>query len=212
MTLINLSNQVIALAGVYQACHQVKKVAWAGHCEEHLLDTAVGSVFKIDAASLDDVYGGRCNIRHGLEILARELDPQAEKRDSELTHYVLKLLSIEKKLTRRPNIGETIRRALSTATTQLQHFGHRHPNTLAALADIYQQTISQLQPRILVSGERLHLTNENNAAKIRTLLLAGLRSMVLWRQCGGTRLGFLLQRRHYFHEANSLLASSEQAG
>jgi high frequency lysogenization protein len=206
MSLNNLSNQVIALAGVYQACHQVKSVAWQGRCEPSALATAISSIFKIDADSLDDIYGGRQNIMQGLQILARELNPQTPRPDSELTRYVLSLLSVEKKLAKQPSIGEYIRNGIAGATTQLNHFGHQHPNTLAALADIYQRTVSQLHPRIMVNGERLHLSNENNAAKIRTLLLAGLRSMVLWRQCGGTRLRFLMQRKHYFHEANSLLA------
>jgi high frequency lysogenization protein len=206
MTLNSISNQVIALAGVYQACHQVKSVAWQGQCETCALDTAVESVFKIDAASLDDVYGGRQNVLQGLRILARELDPGTPQPDRELTRYVLSLLSIEKKLAKQPGISEAIGNAIAAATTQLNHFGHQHPNTLAALADIYQRTVSQFRPRILVNGERLHLSNENNAAKIRALLLAGLRSMVLWRQCGGNRLRFLLQRKTYYHEANSLLA------
>ncbi|MBN1379379.1 MAG: high frequency lysogenization protein HflD [Gammaproteobacteria bacterium] len=210
MTIKNLSNQVIALAGAYQACQQVKSVAWQGRCESDVLDTAVGSVFKVNAASLDAVYDGQGNIRHGLQILAHELDSRTARPDSELTRYVLNLSSIERKLTRQPNIAATIRQAIAGATTQLQHFGSQHPNTLAALADIYQRTISQLKPRVMVNGERIHLSNENNVTKIRTLLLAGLRSMVLWRQCGGTRLGFIIRRRHYFHEANSLLAANPE--
>jgi high frequency lysogenization protein len=208
MALKNFSNQVLALAGVFQACDQIKKIAWHGQCEADVLDTAVESVFKIDAASFDDIYGGCCNIQHGLRILARETDPQTGRPDNELVRYLISLLSIERKLTRQHAVGETIRKAINEANTQLQHFGKQHPNTLAALADIYQRTISQLTPRIMVSGEQIHLTNENNAAKIRTLLLAALRSIVLWRQCGGNRISFLLQRRKYFHESNSLLASS----
>lgn len=207
MSLNTLSNQVISLAGVYQACAQVKSVAWRGHYEPCLLDTAVDSIFKLDAENMDDVYGGRDKVRYGLEIMARELNPTAVKVDQELTRYVLNLLSIEKKLSRKPDLTERIRKAISAATTQLEHFGKQHPNTLAALADIYQRTISQIKPRIMVDGERIHLSNESNASRIRTLLLAALRSMVLWRQCGGNRLKFLIRRREYFHEASSLLAS-----
>lgn len=202
-----LTEQVIALAGVYQACREVKNVAWKGRCETAVLDTAVGSVFKIDADSAADVYEGRHNVDGGLKLLTEEFDPGASRADTELTRYVLSLFAIEKKLSKHPELLTLIREAIDKAGTQLEHYGTDHPNTWAALADIYQRSVSALTPRIMVHGEQVHLSNETNAAKIRTLLLAALRSVVLWRQCGGSRLAFLLYRRQYFNEAKNLLAA-----
>lgn len=207
MNTTSLSNQVIALAGAYQACKEVKNIAWKGSHEPAVLDTAVNSIFKIDAVDVDDVYRGRRNIDRGLRVIAEQFNPQTDQADTELTRYILSLFVIEKKLTKRTELVDTIRQSIDKATTQLDHYGLDHPNTWAALGDIYQNSVSSLTPRIMVNGERLHLSNETNAAKIRTLLLAALRSVVLWRQCGGSRLGFLFNRRNYFREANSLLAS-----
>ena len=47
----------------------------------------------------------------------------------------------------------------------------------------------------MVSGEPHHLSDPKNANKIRALLLAGMRSAVLWRQLGGNRLQLLLARK-----------------
>jgi high frequency lysogenization protein len=173
-----------------------------------VLDTAVNSIFKIDARDVDDVYSGRRNVDPGLQVMAGEFNPQGDQADTELTRYILSLFVIEKKLTKRGELVDMVRRSIDKATTQLEHYGTDHPNTWAALADIYQHSVSSLTPRIMVNGEQLHLANETNAAKIRTLLLAALRSVVLWRQCGGSRLGFVFNRRNYFREANSLLASA----
>jgi high frequency lysogenization protein len=47
----------------------------------------------------------------------------------------------------------------------------------------------------MVKGEPTRLTETGVANQIRALLLAAMRSAVLWRQCGGTRLGLLLGGR-----------------
>lgn len=206
MSLKTFSNQVLALAGIYQACAQVKSLAWHGRCEAAVLDAALGSVFKVNPRDIDDVYGGNGRVNDGLRVVAAQFDPQALDTDIELTRYVLSLLAIEKKLRRRPALLQQLRDSIHRAGTQLLHFGTSHPNTWSALAEIYQGTISTLTPRVMVNGDRLHLGNETNVAKIRALLLAAIRSAVLWRQCGGTRMSFLLNRRNYYHEANNLLA------
>ena len=56
-------------------------------------------------------------------------------------------------------------------------------------------TVSTLQPRVMVNGDPARLADGAIANQIRALLLAGMRSAVLWRQCGGTRLGLLFGRR-----------------
>lgn len=207
MRLDTLTNQVKALAGVYQACYQVKTLAWQGQCEVGALDTAIGSIFKLDANDLNDVYGGDKQLDRGLEILCSQFNPEESHPDIEITRYVLNLFAIERKLSKSNNMLTSLQEAIERAKTQLTHYGINHPNTWASLADIYQTTISTLKPRILVNGERLHLSNDTNVTKIRSLLLAALRSVVLWRQCGGTRFNFLINRRNYYHEASNLLAS-----
>jgi high frequency lysogenization protein len=207
MDLKNLKNQVLALAGVYQACQQVKKTAWKGQSDAAQLDTVLGSVFKLDSANIDDVYGGRHRLNEGLDLLANELDPQTSSHDLEIARYVIALLALHKKLMKRDDLIKIVRDGIESANTQREHYGINHPNTWAALGDIYQKSISSITPRIMVNGERAHLSNTDNAAKIRALLLAGIRSAVLWNQCGGSRLLFAFNRRNYFLEARSLLAS-----
>ena len=81
---------------------------------------------------------------------------------------------------------------------------------IGAIAETYQRTISELSPRIMVNGEQIHLTNLENANKIRALLLAGIRSVVLWKQCGGSRFKFFFTRGKILAEAQQLLKESTQ--
>ena len=80
---------------------------------------------------------------------------------------------------------------------------------LARLADSYATTVSQLQPRIMVQGKPEYLNTPANANRIRALLLAGMRSAVLWRQLGGNRLRLLWTRKHIVRCAQGLLEAGE---
>jgi len=48
---------------------------------------------------------------------------------------------------------------------------------------------------VLVKGNSQTLAQPDTAALVRALLLAGTRSAVLWRQCGGSRWRLLFERR-----------------
>ncbi len=123
----------------------------------------------------------------------------------DITRYVISLLHLEKKLKKNKAMTDQIASGLENAKNQMEYFSLSHENVLANLGNIYQETISTLLPRILIQGEQNFLSQQNNANKIRALLLAGIRSAVLWRQCGGNRLQFLLGRKKYLHTAQELI-------
>jgi len=79
-----------------------------------------------------------------------------------------------------------------------------------ALAYGYQQTLSQLKPRVMVSGEQRYLSEQRNSDRIRALLLAGVRSALLWRQAGGVRWKLLFVRSSLQREARRLRESIAQ--
>jgi len=77
---------------------------------------------------------------------------------------------------------------------------------IANLAGIYADTVSQIPPKIMVSGDSSVLSNPDNADKIRAILLAGIRSAVLWAQLGGNRWQILFNRRTFIEQARRLLS------
>lgn len=201
-----LTNQTIALAGLTLAVHLVQSIAKTGSADNENMEVSIGSVLKINADDVPDVFGGLENLKTGLRLLDRQLGGP-DVIDAELARYAASLIFLESKLRSRPQMLETIRTGVEKATAQAAHFGAAHENVLANLAAIYQETISQLRPRVMVQGEPTHLTDPANAGKIRALLLAGIRSAVLWRQCGGSRWKFLLYRRKMREEVRRLLKS-----
>ncbi len=199
-----LENRVLALAGVFQASSLVKQVAYRGLADSAPLTVCIESIFAIDADNVESVYGSRRGLATGFNSLRRELARQGQSRDLETVRYVVNLLHLERKLMRRPPMLLSLRQGIETAAAQAEHFSSTHPNVIASLADLYTRTVSTLSPRIMVKGEPSILSNPDNAARIRALLLAGIRSTVLWRQCGGTRLNLLIGRRRILETAERL--------
>jgi len=197
-------DRCIALAGVFQAAHLAAQVAEQGMADSRAMEASIHSLFKIDADSVEDVFGGLDGIETGLRLIQRQL---GEKRadNVHVTQYVISLLHLERKLGKNPAMLGQIREGIELASSRSEHFHQLHTNIIAQLADIYSNTVSKLQPRIMVQGEPLHLQNSENVNRIRALLLAGIRSALLWRQCGGSRWQILLKRKQLAAEARRLL-------
>ena len=205
MSLISLSNQTIALAGIAQACSLVRQLATTGNCDQEAMAASIGSVLKIDSDSVADVFGGLTGVRHGLEQLDRQLTSRVAA-NPEQARYAAQLVYLQKQLNKNPDMLNKIRIGITKAQAQAEHFGMMHENVLANLADIYHSTVSTLQPRIMVNGDQQYLGSQNTVNKIRALLLAGIRSGLLWRQCGGSRWHLLVYRKKIQDEANRLLS------
>ncbi|WP_460034818.1 high frequency lysogenization protein HflD [Methylothermus subterraneus] len=199
-----LRNQAIALAGLAQAVHLVQQIAKRGQADEEALAVSIASVLKIDAESVEDVFGGLAGIRDGLLKLRQQLGGR-ESIDPEHARYSAMLVFLESKLEKRPEVQQKIREGVEKAALQAAQSSVTDEAVLEILGQVYHQNISPLGPRIIVSGERRFLTDPANAPKIRALLLAGIRAAVLWRQCGGARWKFLLNRRKLMQETQALL-------
>lgn len=203
----SLTNQTIALAGLSQAVYLVQRVARTGASDDEDMETCIASLLKINADDVPSVYGGLEKLKTGLKLLEKQLGPH--ESDPELARYAAALLFLEGKFRRDRRMQAAVRAGMEKATAKAAHFGLLHENVLSLMADVYQQTISQLGPRIMVMGEPAQLSKLDNANRIRALLLAGLRSAWLWRQCGGGRWKFLMDRGKLREEAARLSRALE---
>jgi high frequency lysogenization protein len=198
-------DRAIALAGAMQAADLARGIARRGQANPEDIETCLASLIRIDAPSSADVYGGVARLRSGLRLLEQQLN---NPRDMELTRYVITLMRLERQLSRRDDLLRLIRAGIEDIVRNLAHFPLDHGNTIAGFADLYLKTLSTLSPRIMVSGDPVHLNNPANTNRIRALLLAGVRAAILWRQSGGGRLTLLLRRNPLLRETRLLLAST----
>jgi high frequency lysogenization protein len=204
MQLNTITNQTIALAGIAQAAALVQQLATTGIAEPAAMEASIASVLKIDSDSVTDIYGGLTGLKLGLEQLNIQMTGY-KIANPEQARYSASLIFLEKQLSGRPEMIKSIKIGITKAQAQSEHFGLLHENVLANLGEIYHSTISTLQPRIMVSGEQEYLSRPEIANKIRALLLAGMRSAILWKQCGGNRWKFLFFRKKIQVEIQNLL-------
>lgn len=97
-------------------------------------------------------------------------------------------------------------RRIDALDRQLSHFDLLSDTLISAMASIYVDIISPLGPRIQVTGAPAVLQNTQIQAKVRAVLLAGIRSAVLWQQVGGGRLQLMFARNRLFKEAKQILS------
>lgn len=205
MTINTGHNRTLAFAGILQALQLVKQTARGKPVDVDSLQATLRSVLAVDAASVEDIYDGAMGVRSGLRLIQSQLLGLRQKPDAELSRYLVVLLHLERKLSKRADLLERLRTGVEHAQRQVEHFDIQHANVLAGLADTYADTVSTLNPRIMVNGDPVRLQDIAVANRIRALLLAAMRSAVLWRQCGGTRLGLVLGRRKLTEQARALL-------
>ena len=200
------TDRVLAFAGILQALGMVQQTAQGERSDDNALQTSIASVLKLDADSTVDVYGSEQNVYHGLRLVETQLAKQNKKPDMELSRYLVTLLHLQGKLGKRTDLLAMIRQGVERARSQADLFPITHPNILASLAETYSTTISTLQPRLMIKGDEHLLRDPAVTNKIRALLLAAMRSAVLWRQLGGSRLGLLFSRHKLVRVAEQLLA------
>ena len=204
MQLNTITNQTIALAGVAQAAALVQQLATKGTYDQDAFEGSISSLLKIDSGSVIDVYGSLSALKLGINQLNLQM-MGLKISNPEQARYSASLILLENQLTSRKDLLKIINTGIVKAQTQSEHFGLFHENTLANFSETYQNTISTLQPRIMVNGNPDYLSRTETANKIRACLLAGIRSAILWRQCGGTRWKFLFYRKKIQAEIQELL-------
>lgn len=197
-------DKTVALAGVFQVAQLVKDIAREGKSNQVSIESSLESLLNFDAPDVISVFGNISGVIQGLRTLQNQLDSETQNRNIDITRYAITLIHLQRKLEKNPAMLDEISSRLESVKSQLDYFDLSHTNTIAKLAEIYKTTISTMLPKIMIEGEQVYLSNNNNADKIRALLLAGIRSAVLWKQTGGSRLQLLFSRKKYLNTAKKL--------
>ena len=189
--------RVLALAGLLQAIQLVSSIARTGLVSQDTMDASLRSIFVQNPGSISEVFGGTRGVKTGLGLVREILKGFDRTQHGDLMRYSLAVVKLERSLAAKPallrDLGARIasideRRMLREQADSIDQ------DTVTALAELYQDTLSRISPRIKVSGERDYLQNATNADRIRALLLAAVRAAVLWHQVGGRRWHFILAR------------------
>jgi len=207
MNIMNImKEQTLTLAAICQVAYWVQKLSRTGKIEENELIILLNSIMNTSPTSTLDVYGNDlANLKIGLNTLIQHLGNQSKNKDPELTRYVVSLLGLERRLSKRNKQMSLLGERIEQCERQLAHYDINNETLIASIASIYSDIISPLGSPIQVAGEPTILKQPVNQHKIRSLLLAGIRSAVLWRQVGGKKRNILFARSKIVECAESLL-------
>lgn len=187
-------DQVLALAAVVEAARLVDLLARNGTAPASEMQALADSLFRFEWQDVAEVFGGVEMLARAIRLLENLLENPADPTYRNVTRYTLALLHLGGRLARDRARLARIRARLQHTSIQSEHFASRFDEISASVAAIYQDTVSTYRYRIQVTGSAMHLQEQRVADRIRTLLLAGLRAVVLWRHLGGSRADLLLRR------------------
>lgn len=206
----DIRDRTIALAGIYQAARLVQQTAQGERRDADATRASINSILNTDPESTAAVYGDSRALGTGLETVMSQLANDNKQRDMVLTGYVITLMHLERKLTRQTALMKQLANGIERIKGETNLADVTDPDIIAALAELYKDTVSSLQPRIMVKGEESVLRNTDSKNMIRALLLAGMRAAVLWRQRGGNRIRLIFQRKQFLDCCTALLAEARR--
>lgn len=204
---MNYHHITLALAGVFQGIQQVIRIVDTGYDNQHEFEPLLHSLLKLEADEVIDVYGSVSNVEKGLKLIRDQLQHGATGKSPVLGKYVASVLNLERQLSKQHSMLDIIAARITNIKRLTDHTDIMDESILKAIADLYTDTISNLNLRIQVvdSPERLKQPLIQN--KIRSALFCSIRSAVLWRQLGGKRRQLILQRRQIVNTADEILQS-----
>ena len=185
-------DRVLALGALLLALSQVRRIAETGQSDTATLQVALDSVFRLDAADTAAAVGGVDAVRPGLRLLRDYL--AGTNKDEALGKLAMAVMQLERRFVADAAMTERVRTGLRALQGPVERLGSPHHDVVAGLASLYADTISHLRPRIMVQGNPHYLGQPGVVSEIRALLLAAVRSAMLWRQLGGSQWQFLFAR------------------
>ena len=188
-----LKNETISLGAIYQACNEIKKIAWQGEINNNVIEPLINSVYQTTSEEIEDVFISIKRLNSGLDFLRRQLVGDAFSRDGEVSRYFEAIGILVKNMNKKDEVLNKLR---SELTRQSMPINEDNLDQHALfLSELYLSTISTVEPRIIVNGDNKYLTDKKNAAMIRSLLLCAIRSYILWQQSGGSKFRIFIFKK-----------------
>lgn len=208
MKLERHTQQTLALAGIAQSAFLVYQLGRHGIVSQDNLATCVDSLFVVNPTSAESVYGDRARLKQGLHLLQELFQGGSGQilKNPDVMRYFFSIVYLEGKVHNQKKLLNSISRGLQDIE-EIHPEGNKaaSEDVIKRLGSIYQNTVGTLSFRIQVRGDMQFLQNDLIAAKIRAVLLAGIRSAVLWRQVGGRRWHLFVFKRRIGRDVDLLL-------
>lgn len=216
-----LLQQAIAIAAVLQALRMVSDIAMEGRFDPYHAVPLFNSLVYYGDSDVNRAFGDNLlalipGLRAATRFFTNEHDAQTADH---LAEYVVKLFIIESRLMNKPEMHQKLQTHVQSFAQDFnQTFAGEESisqsalvsyltdeNLMLAFSNLYRETASLVEPRIIVRGNPAFLQDEHNTNQVRALLLSGLRAVGFFRQTGGSYMNLVLKRHTYLATLNSLV-------
>ncbi len=188
-----LKNETISLGALYQASNEIKKIAWHGEINSKIIEPLIHSVYQTTSNDIEEIYINIKRLNSGLDFLRQQLVGDVFSKDAEVTRYFEAIGILVRNMKNYPEIVNNLRDHLSDSKLDINQENLSEHATI--LSNLYLETVSKINPRIIVNGDNKYLQESTNASMIRALLLSAIRSYILWEQSGGSKFRIFIFRK-----------------
>jgi len=206
------TDKVMALAAITQAGKLVTQLAAEPNHDEQALRASARSLLILHPRDMDQVFGGVQGLALGINTMKTLLKGQGLQslQGKELIRYLMAMDQLADRLglsaSTQAVIGQGLEELSARFITivELENTAglmdveqSEFDDLYSQLGQLYQKSLSQLPPQIMVRGAQGHLQDEASVVRVRTALFAGARAAYLWHQQGCRRWHLFFARRAY---------------
>ncbi len=202
-----IDRQLYTLAALYQSCNAVSRIAWEGKYDETDFRPLIKSILDVNSDDPLLIYKETLSLKSGFEFLKKQVVDDIFTRSSETRRYISSIKDLVKRIDASNVIDEQFRKTID----MLNRTEHEKTteDIILEIGQLYKDTFSQLEPRIVISGDNQYLKEDLNAARIRTALMAAIRSVYLWKSCNGSDIKFFLFKKRYVKRIREIIETMQ---
>ena len=193
-------NQIIALSGIFQSCYLVSNLSRYGLITEQNLKNNIQILFNQNTENILDIYGSIESLHHGIDSIKNLIASKHREKFLETLRYAIGVMYLAKKLQKNKRMLMMIKKRLEVTAKQIENFSITHPNVIASISQIYQDSFGTFFFRININGDFEYLKQDQIVYRIRCLLFSGVRSAMLFHQMGGKRYQLILNKKHILEQ------------
>jgi high frequency lysogenization protein len=196
-TLGNWEYRVLAVAFALQCAQLIDKIAREGITDQSTVAALQEPLFALNPKSPSAVFPQPNLLVPGLTLVESLSRGGSLRSFQRIVQYAVGMLRLADSILANPQLASQIRYGIEAIdrSTPANVNDTGISEQTHAIAKIYKATLSKSPRPIQIQGSAAMLSNEGNAATIRSLLLAGIRATLFWRQLGGRRWQLLFRSR-----------------
>ncbi len=207
MSISTIDRQLYSLAALYQSCNAISRIAWEGKYDNEEFSPLIKSILDVNSDDPLSIYEEPTLLKSGFEFLKKQVIDDIFTRSSETRRYISSIKNLVKRIDTSNIIDDQFRKNIDRLNEIKRE--KTIDDLVLEIGQLYIDTFSKVEPRIVISGDNQYLKVDLNAARIRTALMAAIRSVYLWKSCNGSDFKFFLFKKRYVKRIKEIIVTMQ---